>query len=159
MRVPEQFEFRHANRLKFRDLGHQHEHKAICGIPRGKRCLMLSSKLSTFPRTRGKSTGLLSPKQKKHSHSREQLSEDTRPMLISLTTGLQSSARCPYRKPHRASTRNYPYCMPVTYRNKPSNGERPATKTKLRIANGQTARSAFSREHLEARFDQPALRV
>jgi hypothetical protein len=38
-------------------------------------------------------------------------------------------------------------------------GERPSTKTQLRIANEHTGRSAFSRERLEVVFDQAALRL
>src|SRR5436305_13386018 len=62
-------------------------------------------------------------------------------------------APCPYQKPRRATTRSYSYCMPVTFRNN-SKGKRPATKNKVRIANGHTARSAFPHERLQASFNQ-----
>ena len=66
--------------------------------------------------------------------------------------------RCPYQQPRRATTRSEPYCVPVTFRNNP-NSKRPATKTNVRIANGQTVHSAFSRERFEACFDQAGSRV
>src|SRR5207248_43738 len=82
----------------------------------------------------------------------------THKVKIALTERvLRRFCDCPYQKPRRATTRSYSYCMPVTFRNN-SKGKRPATKNKVRIANGHTARSAFPHERLQASFNQAALR-
>src|SRR5882762_5208973 len=61
---------------------------------------------------------------------------------------------CPYQKLHRPTNSEIDRAPCPHVSDQTSSGDCPSTKTKLRIVNEHTARSAFSREHLEIFLDQ-----